>query len=171
MNKIVLIGPPGSGKSTVGRALARELNEDFVDSDAKIVERDGRPIAEIFEESGEEYFRSLEREIVLHEIQSPHGILALGGGSIVNPDIQDAIKNSGATVIYLMVGLNNVLARISGRSDRPLLTEDPQQRWLKLLESRAAIYEELSTFSVLTDNKKAPEVAAELIEWLGIRHG
>ena len=171
MLRAILIGAPGAGKSTVGKALSRELSTSFQDTDAIIVEEQGRSISEIFAEKGEQGFRSIEREVVLKALHSNKGVISLGGGAVLDPKVQNEITESSATVIYLSVRIGNVLARIANRSDRPLVATDPETEWLALFNQRESIYKSLATFEVSTDNKKAHEVARELVELMGLTHG
>lgn len=165
-----MIGAPGSGKSTVGKALSRELSTSFEDSDALIVQREGRSILEIFEALGEPGFRAIEREVVLTALASNVGVLALGGGAVLDLTVQDAISKSSAAVIYLRVGLSNVLTRLTPKSDRPLLAIDPKRQWVDILLERQPIYEKLATLEINTDNKKSHEVARELLIRMGLAH-
>ena len=135
MQRAILIGAPGSGKSSVGKALSRELSTSFADTDALIVEKTGESIPEIFASQGEKGFRAIEREVVLQTLASNIGVIALGGGSVLDPDVQVAISKSTAEVIFLRVGVANVLARVSSKGDRPLIAEDPERqfiRWLRI---------------------------------------
>jgi shikimate kinase len=170
MPRAILIGAPGSGKSTVGRALARELGVTFVDTDARIVEQEHRSISEIFAHDGESAFRSIERAVVLSALTSEAGVISLGGGAVLDPDVQKALNETSADVIYLDVGLSNVLARIGTRNDRPLLAKNAEQQWLELMSIRGPIYQELANIHISTNNKKAAEVATELINQMEITH-
>ena len=170
MPRAILIGAPGSGKSTVGRALARELGVTFVDTDSRIVEQEHRTIAEIFAHDGEQAFRVIERTVVLSALASDVGVISLGGGAVLDLEVQSALKETTADVIFLDVGISNVLARIGNRGDRPLLAKNTEQQWLELRAFRGPIYRELASIYISTDNKKAPEVAAELISQMGISH-
>ena len=171
MLRAILIGAPGAGKSTVGKALSRELSTSFQDTDAIIVEEQGRSISEIFAEKGEQGFRSIEREVVLNALHSNKGVISLGGGAVLDPKVQNEITESSATVIYLSVRIGNVLARIANRGDRPLVATDPETEWIALFNLRESIYRSLANFEVSTDNKKAHEVARELVELMGLTHG
>ena len=97
----VLIGPPGSGKSSIGRALAKLLEQDFVDTDALIEEQEGKSISEIFQQSGEEKFREIESAVVAHQLVHAEGIIALGGGAVLSSATQASLKNSSADVVFL----------------------------------------------------------------------
>ncbi len=168
MLRAILIGPPGSGKSSVGKALSRELSTSFEDTDELIVEKTGRTIAEIFAQEGEAQFRAIEREVVLLALRSNIGVISLGGGAVLDPQVQKAIRESAAQVILLQIGLGNVLSRISNKSDRPLVAQDPERQWKELLAARAPIYESLATIVIPTDNKKPYEVARDLKSRMGL---
>jgi len=170
MLRAILIGPPGSGKSSVGKALSRELATSFVDTDALIVEAQGQSIPEIFADGGESGFRAIERQVVLHALTSNVGVVSLGGGAVLDEEVQEAISASSAHVIFLRVGLSNVLARIGAKADRPLLSADPEQQWKELFAKREAIYSRLATLEINTDNKKPYEVAHELKAQMGLVH-
>jgi len=163
MKGFILIGAPGSGKSSVGKALARELNASYLDTDAKIVTVTGKHIPDIFAELGEAGFRKIEREVVLNALVSDVEIISLGGGSIVDPLTQAAVSTNDRSVIYLTVGIGNAVARISDKADRPLVADDPKNQWLILVAKREPIYERLADLKVSTDNRKAPEVAHEIV--------
>jgi shikimate kinase len=168
MLRAILIGPPGSGKSTVGKALSRELSTSFADTDELIVEREGKSIKEIFAESGEPGFRAIEREVVLHALKANYGVLALGGGSILIPEVREAVSANKAQVIFLRIGITNVLARIGAKGDRPLVSADPETQWRKIFEERENIYSELATVEIATDNQKPYEVARDLVTRMGL---
>ena len=161
--KIVLIGPPGAGKTSIGKLLAKKLDRSFVDSDKAIEERTGKKITEIFAEDGEPRFRAIEREVVLELLDSEIEIISLGGGSVLNEDIQRRLtKEEG--VVYLQVSISNAAPRVGFNKDRPLLMLNPRQRWIQLMEERRPIYEGLARLTFLTDNKKAEEVVSEILE-------
>ena len=162
MSSIVFIGPPGSGKSTVGRALAQMLNRNFVDTDAVIEETTGKKIADIFLIDGEEEFRRIEREVVLSALQSQDSVISLGGGSVLDEDVQSALS-SLPEVIFLDVSISNAAPRVGFNRDRPLLLGNPRQQWIALMEKRRPIYERIATRTISTDNRKAHEVVAELL--------
>ena len=160
--RAILIGPPGSGKSSVGRELAQILGCSFSDSDAEIVDRAGKPIAEIFLDDGEPAFREIERVVVGDLLNSESGVLSLGGGAILNEETQAKIwsaKVSGAKVIYLHITLTTAVPRVGLNKDRPMLILNPRQQWSALLEARRPIYEELATHSYSTDDAEARNVA------------
>jgi len=162
----VLIGPPGSGKSSIGRALAKLLQQDFVDTDALIEEQEGKSIREIFQQSGEEKFREIESAVVTHQLVHAEGIIALGGGAVLSTATQASLKNSMADVVFLNVSASNAVSRVSANSSRPLLSENPSEQWSALLKERLPIYIDLADITIDTDNKKAQEVAIEIAAFL-----
>jgi len=170
MLRAILIGAPGSGKSTVGKALSRELSTNFADTDELIVAREGKSIPQIFNENGEPGFRKIEAEVVISALSADYGVLSLGGGSILLPEVREAISKANTEVIFLRIGLGNVIPRISGKSDRPLVADNPEAQWTKLFQEREPLYKSLATIEVSTDNKKPSEVARELVERMGLPH-
>lgn len=164
-SKIVLIGPPGSGKTSVGKILAEELNLEAIDTDREIEQKSGKKIGDIFLELGESGFRKIEREVVLDALKRDRSVISLGGGSILDSQVfkQLAIEPK---VVYLEVSISNAAPRVGFNTDRPLLLANPRQQWLKLFEERRERYESLARYRVNTDNKKAKESAMEIKEML-----
>lgn len=167
MPQAVLIGPPGAGKSSVGRALAKILNCDVLDTDGEIERISGRKIAEIFTEDGEPAFRAIEKDVVLDALKNAPGVVALGGGSVLDNSVADYLRNSGAVVAYLEVSISQAAPRVGFNKERPLLALNPRQQWMALMEKRRPIYESLATLKVATDNRKPAEVAAEIASLIG----
>lgn len=165
MEQIILIGPPGAGKSSVGKLLAVELGRDFVDTDHLIETKSGKKISDIFLEDGEASFREFERDVVLSSLREVDGVIALGGGSVLDPGVADELSKK-SSVVYLEVSISNAAPRVGFNKERPLLLGNPRQQWLALMESRRAIYESLAKLRVSTDNKKPKEVVAEIMERL-----
>ena len=159
---LVLIGPPGAGKSSIGRQLSRALNLSFTDTDSLIEVKAGKKISEIFVEDGEPFFRKLERDIVLETLENQEGVIALGGGSILDSDVADKLKSMKEKIIYLDVSISNAAPRVGFNKDRPLLAVNPRQQWLALMEKRKPIYERLAGMKVSTDNRKPSEVVKEI---------
>lgn len=166
-DKVVLIGPPGAGKSTVGKALAKLLNLPFVDSDREIERITNRKISEIFVEDGEEYFRNIEMNVVISLLDEFKGVISLGGGAPINPKIQSKLKSGEFPVIFLDVSISQAANRVGFNKERPLLLVNPRQQWIKLMDDRRGIYEAVSTNYLLTDSKKPMEAAEEISLQLG----
>ena len=165
MFPIILIGPPGAGKSTIGKLLAKQLNRHFLDTDIEIENRAGKSIPDLFVEDGEVVFRTLEEQVVLELIDHADSVISLGGGSVLAQSVQEKLTEQ-KEVVFLDVSISNAAPRIGFNRDRPLLLGNPRQQWLSLMEKRRPIYERLATRTISTDNKKAAEVASELAEAL-----
>jgi shikimate kinase len=164
--KIILIGPPGSGKSSVGKELANLMKLQHIDTDSLIEAKVGKRIADIFLEDGESIFRKIEHEVVLESLDIESAVISLGGGSILDSEVAARLRNE-SNVIYLEVSISNAAPRVGFNTDRPLLVANPRQQWLKLMEARKSIYEELGSKQISTDNRKPKEVAKELMELIG----
>ncbi|MFG2000070.1 shikimate kinase [Spirillospora sp. NPDC048911] len=162
--KAVLIGPPGSGKSTVGAALAERLGVALRDTDADTETAAGKPIGEIFIDDGEDHFRALEHAAVRAALAEHDGVLALGGGAVLAPETQELL--AGHTVVYLQVGLSEAVKRVGLASARPLLVMNPRSQLRKLLEERLPIYERLAAITVATDGRDPAELVEEIVKEL-----
>jgi len=165
--RVVLIGPPGSGKSSVAKALARALQVARRDTDADVERGVGKPIAEIFFDDGEEAFRALERDAVAVAMAEHTGVLALGGGAILDEGTQSLLIDyvaRGGRVVFLDVSLSAVAPRVGLNAARPLLVGNPRKQWAELMDVRRPLYEALSTDKVNTDQIRADRVARVLIE-------
>lgn len=162
--KIVLIGPPGAGKTSIGKALSKEIGLAFIDSDAEIERISGKTISEIFVDQGEEVFRKTEVETVTRILAEFEGVVALGGGAPINPEIQKVLLNSEYPVIFIDVSISQAANRIGFNKDRPLLMINPRQQWLHLMSERRPIYERLATAIVSSDNHKPADVAKTITE-------
>jgi shikimate kinase len=142
MKQIFLVGPMGSGKSTIGKLIAKQLNVPFVDTDERIsMEQQGTSIAALFEEQGEDFFR-LQEQLVVERFNN--GVIATGGGLPVYNNLMDELLDKG-TVIYLAVSLESAMQRIATDTSRPLLPvddEEKKKRWEALLAERASIYKQ-----------------------------
>jgi shikimate kinase len=166
MPAVILIGPPGAGKSSVGRALAQRLNVELRDTDALIEKKVGTSVSEIFLDKGEAFFRECEREIVLEELQSFSGVLALGGGSVMDPLSAQSLKECADPIIFLDVSLASAAPRIGFNRDRPLLVGNPRAKWQELMNIRRPIYEGLATITVQTDSGTPAQIATQIAEKL-----
>lgn len=163
---VVLMGPPGAGKTTVGRELAEALDVDFVDTDHRIEERAGISITDIFLERGEAAFRELEEQVVAEELTRHAGVLALGGGAVLAPATQEAL--AGHTVVYLEVSVGEAAKRAGLDAPRPVLGMNPRSALVKLLNQRRPIYERLATVRVDSTSKPAFEVTRTVLAVLGL---
>jgi shikimate kinase len=161
---IVLVGAPGSGKSTVGAALAEQLGVAFSDADATIVDRVGKPIAEIFADDGEPVFRAIEEQVTA-ELLDRSGVVALGGGAVLSPRTRTALR--GRRVVWLRVGLSAAVKRVGLDTARPLLLGNVRGRLLALLNERAALYAEVASEVVDTDDSTPAEVVAQIVAGRG----
>lgn len=162
---VVLIGPPGAGKTTVGTLVAAELGVPFRDTDADIEARAGKPIPEIFLDDGEPHFRALEEQAVAAALAGYPGVLALGGGAVLAAGTQARL--AGHTVVYLAVGAAQAAARVGLNRDRPLLLGNPRAQLRALLAERVPTYRKLATHTVDTDGRTPQQVAADLLAALG----
>ncbi|WP_040284275.1 shikimate kinase [Tessaracoccus massiliensis] len=158
---IVIIGAPGAGKSTVGKRLARKLGRTYVDVDQRIEEVEGKPVAEIFADEGEDYFRALEQEATL-ELLDAFDVVSLGGGAVMNRGIREALENSDHEIIWLKVSIGQATRRVGMNKARPLLLGNVRGRLIELLRERNPVYEALATQIVETDGRGSVEVADEL---------
>jgi shikimate kinase len=166
IKKVVLIGPPGAGKSTIGKALAKEIATEFIDSDSEIERITGKKISDIFVEEGEAVFRKTEVEIVTALLDGFEGVIALGGGAPINTQIQEALTGVEYPVIFIDVSISQAANRIGFNKDRPLLLINPRQQWMNLMSERRPIYEKLASQTVNSDRQKPHEVAKLISEKL-----
>ncbi len=156
LEQIVLVGAPGAGKSTVGAIVAQRLGWEFRDADALIAERAGKSVAEIFADDGEPAFRAYE-EATTAELLIEPGVLALGGGAVLSARTRSAL--AGRRVVWLRVGLPAAVKRIGLDTARPLLLGNVRSRLLTLLNERAALYAEVATETVDTDDQSPDQIA------------
>lgn len=167
MSCIVLIGAPGAGKSTVGSALALELQLPFLDTDVVIEERTGKKISDIFVVDGEERFREIELEVMTELVAGKNCVVSLGGGAPISEQAQKLLTVSGATIVFLDVSLATAAPRVGFNRDRPLLLGNPRAQWQALSDKRRPIYESLATHSVKVDDMNVAQVVEAIIE--GVR--
>lgn len=160
--RVVLVGPMGAGKTTVGSRLSQMWGLPLRDTDQDVEKREGRPISEIFVEQGEAYFRDLEREAVVRALSEHTGVLALGGGAVLDERTRSAL--AGHPVVFLHVGLSDAVKRVGLGTARPLLLGNVRSRVKALLDERLPVYREVATFTVTTDGRSPEDVAQEVRE-------
>ena len=161
--RLVLIGPMGAGKTTVGQEIAKQLDCSFADTDALIEEDQGKSVSEIFVEDGEPHFRLVEETIVIDALLSENGVLSLGGGSVMNEEVQKALKNSKAKKVFLDISLAAVSPRVGFDNARPLLMVNPRQKWAELMNLRRPTYDSLADLTIDVSDKTVSEIASEII--------
>lgn len=159
---VVLVGPPGAGKSTVGRLLASRFGTTFRDTDVDVEKVAGLKVADIFFEHGEEHFRKLETVAVEQALAEHVGVLVLGGGAILDPHNRELLH--GHRVIYIDVDLADATKRVGFNRDRPLLLGNPRAQLHALMEARRPLYEEVATATVVSTGKAPTAVAAEIAQ-------
>jgi shikimate kinase len=160
----VLVGAPGAGKSTVGKRLATALGVPFVDSDQLIEQEAGMSVSDIFVTLGEPAFREMEEAVIKKAVADHVGVLALGGGAIMNPNTRDQLK--GLPVIWLDVDLSQAAKRVGMNQARPLLLGDIRANMNRLMKERTPIYQEVSPIVVNTTGLKVREVVEEIVKQL-----
>jgi shikimate kinase len=160
--RIILIGPMGSGKTTVGARLASDLSLTFKDTDQMIESQSGRAISDIFIEDGEEAFRALEKIILRSGLLEDGTVLSLGGGACISIDAQSALRASGSFIVYLKISLSQVSSRVGFNQGRPLLMGNPRAQWQALMNDRAPIYEGIASYICDVDGKSVDELVSEI---------
>jgi shikimate kinase len=163
MKSIVLIGPPGSGKSTVGRALSRRLKRSFFDTDSMIEEKSQKKIGEIFIDEGEDAFRNLEYIVLQEVLQLPNCVVSLGGGAPIKEQSQALITSSNVFVVFLDISLASAAPRVGFNRDRPLLLGNPRAQWQALNEIRRPIYQSLASMSIKVDDMSIEDIVSEIV--------
>jgi shikimate kinase len=162
---LVLVGPPASGKTTVGTAVAELLGLPFRDTDADVEDVAGRSVPDLFVQYGEPHFRALEEQAVARAMAQHAGVLALGGGAVTSAATREllvAYGRKGGTVVWLDVDLASAARRVGLSRDRPILGVNPRAMLRTMLEQRAALYDEVATASVHTGSREPADVIAEV---------
>ncbi|CAL9604902.1 shikimate kinase [Streptomyces pilosus] len=165
--RIVLVGPMGVGKSTVGRLLAERLGVGYRDTDDDIVAAENRTIADIFVDEGEAAFRAVEKRAVRSALTGHDGVLALGGGAILDEDTRGLL--AAQRVVYLSMDVEEAVRRTGLGAARPLLAVNPRKQWRELMEARRHLYEEVATAVVPTDGRTPEEVAEAALNALELK--
>ncbi len=165
--RVVLVGPMGVGKTTVGELLADRLGTAFRDTDADIVAAQGREIADIFVDEGEPYFRDLERRAVRAAVEEHDGVLTLGGGAILDDGTRALL--SAHPVVYLSMDVEEAVKRTGLNQARPLLAVNPRKQWRELMDARRHLYAEVARAVVATDGRTPEEVAQAVLDALELK--
>ncbi|MCR4337526.1 MAG: shikimate kinase [Candidatus Omnitrophica bacterium] len=164
MKNIILIGFMGSGKTSTGKYVAQKLNRPILSSDEMIVQKEGQPIAQVFEKSGETYFRQIEKNVVKELATKSNVVIDCGGGVILDPENIVTLKKNGI-IIYLITSPEFIYQRVKNRRHRPLLNvPDPQSKIRELLEQRQSLYESSADLTINTDGKTPQQVGEELLK-------
>ena len=164
---VVLVGPMGVGKSTVGALLADRLGVGYRDTDEDIVTGQGRSIADIFVDEGEPAFRAIEKQAVHKALTEHAGVLALGGGAVLDADTRALL--AGRRVVYLSMDVEEAVRRTGLTVARPLLAVNPRRQWRELMEARRHLYEEVATAVVATDGRSPEEVTQAALDALELK--
>jgi len=160
--RAVLVGLPGSGKSTIGRRLAKAMGLTVLDTDAAIEERTGRSVAEIFSAEGESGFRGIEERVIRDALESHDGILSLGGGAVTTPGVRDAL--AGHTVVYLEISAAEGIRRTGGRVVRPLLAgPNRAEKYRALMNERVPLYRRVATIRINTNRRNPGAVVRHIV--------
>ena len=163
--KAVLVGLPGSGKSTIGRRLSRALGVGYLDTDAAIEQRTGRTIADIFATDGEREFRRIEEEVVRASLADHDGVVSLGGGAVTSPGVCEAL--AGHTVIYLEISAREGVRRTGGNTVRPLLAgPDRAEKFRDLMAKRIPLYRRVATIRIDTNRRNPGAVVRQIVSRL-----
>ena len=156
--RVILIGPMGSGKTTIGSLLAEKLGLAFRDTDHLIEEQEEKPVSQIFLDQGEDAFRAIEKRVLREELLTDGTVLSLGGGAPISIDAQSALRAIASHIIFLDISLSTVAPRIGFNRDRPLLLNNPRGQWQTLMEARRPIYEAIADTIINVDDKSEEEI-------------
>ena len=165
--RVILIGPMGSGKTTIGSLLAEKLGLSFRDTDHLIEEQEGKTVSQIFLDQGEDAFRAIEKRVLREELLTDGTVLSLGGGAPISIDAQSALRAIASHIIFLDISLSTVAPRIGFNRDRPLLLNNPRGQWQTLMEARRPIYEAIADATISVDDKSEEEIVTIALTSLG----
>jgi shikimate kinase len=166
----VFVGPPASGKTTIGTAVAAALGAVFRDTDHDVEVEAGCTVADLFVQHGEPHFRVLEAAAVARALVEHDGVLALGGGAVTSPVTRELLVGygrAGGTVVWLDVDLHSAAKRVGLSRDRPILGVNPRAMLRTMLETRAPLYGEVATLTVRTGGRTPEDITAEVLASLG----
>jgi len=164
--RVILIGPMGSGKTTIGSLLAEKLGLSFRDTDHLIEEQEGKTVSQIFLDQGEDAFRAIEKRVLREELLTDGTVLSLGGGAPISMDAQSALRAIASHIIFLDISLSTVAPRIGFNRDRPLLLNNPRGQWQTLMEARRPIYEAIADATINVDDKSEEEIVTIVLSSL-----
>lgn len=167
--RVVFVGAPGAGKSTVGRRVAEALKVPFADSDALVEKQAGKSVSDIFISDGEEEFRRLESDVIHTALENFTGVLSLGGGAILDPETRNALE--GQRVMWLQVDLPNATQRVGLNSSRPLLLGNVRGTMLTMLEQRTPLYADVATNVIDTSGKPIKDIVQQALDLLESSEG
>jgi len=165
--RVILIGPMGSGKTTIGSLLAGKLGLSFRDTDHLIEEQEEKTVSQIFLDQGEDAFRAIEKRVLREELLTDGTVLSLGGGAPISLDAQSALRAIASHIIFLDISLSTVAPRIGFNRDRPLLLNNPRGQWQTLMEARRPIYEAIADTIINVDDKSEEEIVTIVLSSLG----
>ncbi|MFF2851278.1 shikimate kinase [Streptomyces sp. NPDC058001] len=164
---VVLVGPMGVGKSTVGALLATWLDRAYRDTDDDIVAAEGRSISDLFLDEGEPYFRAAEKAAVRTALAEHPGVLSLGGGAVLDADTRALLASH--PVVYLSMDVEEAVKRTGLNVARPLLAVNPRRQWRELMEARRHHYTDVARAVVATDGRTPEEVAHAVLDALELK--
>jgi shikimate kinase len=161
---VILTGPPGAGKTAVGKLLSDRLHTSFFDTDAEIEASMGKPVGDIFLDDGEVAFRDMERAVAGQALNADGAVVALGSGAVLDPDVQQRL--AGQPVAYLSADFGAIAKRLGLDRPRVIIPGNPRGRLRAMLEERRPVYERLATFTVDAGELAPEEIADEIEAWL-----
>ncbi|WP_037570798.1 shikimate kinase [Phaeacidiphilus oryzae] len=164
---VILCGPMGVGKSTIGTLLAERLGVAYRDTDADVEAAEGRPISEIFIDEGEDHFREVEARAVAAALVEHDGVLALGGGAVLREETRQRL--AGQPVVFLSMGVDEAVHRLHLDRSRPLLMGNPRRKWRELMEARRPIYTSIARVVIDTDARQPYEVVEDVLQALELK--